>query len=68
MIFNLFYLIAHQLISKILQHTQNIFFAYVANKIEIIWIHSCQMATVVVAIVIFLLDSPKEKRSVPLTE
>ena len=33
-----------------------------------ILIHAHQMAIVVLAVVIFLFDNPREKRSVPLTE
>lgn len=44
----------------------NIFFADLTKRKDTILIHSHQMAILVLAVVIFLLDSLKEKRSVPL--
>ena len=46
---------------------KKIIFAYLTKKIGIILIHSYQMASVVLAVVIFLCDNLREKRSVPLT-
>ena len=45
-----------------------IFFADLTKKVGIILIHSCQTAIVVLAVVIFLFGSLREKRSVPLTK
>ena len=42
----------HKLIAKILQHTENIFFADLTKKIGIILIHSHQMALFVVVVVV----------------
>ena len=64
-IFNLFHLMAH-IITKILQHTKNVFFTNLTKKIGIILTHSHQMA-IVLAAVIFLFDSLRKKRSVSLT-
>ena len=58
----------HKLITKILRHTKiDIFFADLTKKIGIIFIHSQQTAIVLTAVV-FLFDSLREKRSVPLTK
>ena len=59
-----------QLITKILWHTKKhiIFFANLTKKIDSILVHSHWMAIVVLAVVIFLFDNLREKRSVPLTK
>ena len=58
----------HKLVSKILRHTKKIYFCWSDQKIGIILIHSHQVAIAVLAVVTFLFDSLREKRSVPLTK
>ena len=59
----------HKLITKILWHTQKcVFCANLTKNIDMIFIHSHWMALVILVIVIFLLVSLSEKRSVPLTK
>ena len=57
-----------KLITKILQHTKKhiLFFANL-TKIGIILVHSHRTAFVMLAVVIFLFDNLREKRSVPLS-
>ena len=54
----------HKLITKILWHTKYIYFFAELTKTGIILIASHWTATVVLAVVIFLSDSLREKRSV----
>ena len=57
----------HKLITKILWHTKKIYcnflFSNLTKKIGVILISSHGMAVVVLAVVIFLIDSLREKRS-----
>ena len=58
----------YKLITKILQHTKKYVFANPTKIIGIILIHSHHMAIIVLAVIIFLLDNLREKRSVPITK
>ena len=63
---SMFFLSWHTLIIKILRHTKKYVFVDPTEKIGIILIHSHQ--TVMLAVVIFLYDNLREKRSIPLTK
>ena len=58
---------AHKLFTKVLQHTKKDF-CQSDDKIGIILIHSHQVAIVELAVTVFLFDSLREKKPVPLTE
>ena len=61
LIFILFHLLAHKLITKILRHTKKYVFCQSDKKIGIILIHSHWMVIVVLAVVFFIFDSAKGK-------
>ena len=57
-----------KIITKILWFTKIYIFANLTRKIDIILIHSHAKVTVLLAVVICLFGSLREKRSVPPTE
>ena len=61
---------AHKLITKIVQHTKNIYIFVdltKKRKIGIILIHSHRIVIVVLAVLIFLFDNLMEERPLALT-
>ena len=63
--FNLFHLVAHTLITRVLRHTPEYAFCRFDKKIGIILIHSTRQPLLCWLMSFFLFDNLREKRSVP---
>ena len=64
-VFNMFYLIAHKLIIKILWHTKKYICCWSEKAMDIVLIHSHRTATAVSAVVTGLSNNPRERGGRP---